>query len=68
MGNKPSIDVILERLENLKEDMEDIKKAVQLLQEDYIKRQSINKFILWAASALSALASFFVTNLVDKFK
>ena len=68
MGSKPSLDVVLERLEYLKEDMEDLKKSVQLLQEDYIKRQSINKFILWAASALSAIASFFVTNLVDKLK
>lgn len=68
MSSKHSIDVVLERLENLKEDMLELKKSVVLLQEDYIKRQSIGRFIIWVASAVSAVASFFVTQVMDKFR
>lgn len=68
VSHKPSIDVILERLENIKEDMADLKKSVDLLQEDYIQRKSVVRFVIWAASIGSAVASFFVTHILDKFK
>lgn len=39
MSTKLSMDAVIERLENIKEDMGEIKLAVRLLQEDYIKRE-----------------------------
>ena len=68
VNHKPSIDVVLERLENIKEDMEELKESVKLLQEDYIIRRSYTKIVVWVASALSAGSAAVVTMLLDKFK
>ena len=68
VSHKPSIDVILERLENIKEDMEELKESVKLLQEDYIIRRSYTKIVVWVASALSAGSAAVVTMLLDKFR
>lgn len=68
MTRKTSNDAILERLENLKEDMVELKEIVKLLQEDYVQRKSVFKFIIWAAGAGSAVVSFFVTHILDKFR
>lgn len=68
VNHKPSIDVVLERLENIKEDMEELKESVKLLQEDYIIRRSYTKIVVWVASALSAGSAAVVTMLLDKFR
>ena len=68
VNHKPSIDVVLERLENIKEDMEELKESVKTLQEDYIVRRSYTKIVVWVASALSAGSAAVVTMLLDKFK
>lgn len=68
VNHKPSIDVVLERLENIKEDMEELKESVKLLQEDYIIRRSYTKIVVWVASALSAGSAAVVTILLDKFR
>ena len=66
MSKIKSTDAILERLENLKEDMSELKETVKLLQEDYVQRKSLARFIVWLASVVSAIASFVVSKVLDK--
>ncbi len=66
--SKPSLAVIIERLENLKEDLDEMKESIRVLQEDYVKRQSLNKVFMWGASIVSAGITIFVKNTIDKFK
>ncbi len=66
--SKPSLAVIIERLENLKEDLDEMKESIRVLQEDYVKRQSLNKVFMWGASIVSAGITIFVKNTLDKFK
>ena len=68
MSRRPTPETNYEKLVGLKEDIEEIKNMLKVLQEDYIQRKSIMRFIVWAASIGSAVASFFVTHILDKFK
>lgn len=68
MSNRPTPETNYEKLIALKEDIQEIKEMLKVLQEDYIQRKSVIRFVIWAASIGSAVASFFVTHVLDKLK
>lgn len=68
MANRPTPEANHEKLLALKEDIQEIKEMLKVLQEDYIQRKSVIRFVIWAASIGSAIASFFVTHVLDKIK
>ena len=68
MANRHTPETNHEKLLALKEDIQEIKEMLKVLQEDYIQRKSVIRFVIWAASIGSAIASFFVTHVLDKIK
>lgn len=63
-----SIDAVIERLEHLREDIREIKDTVTILHEDYIKRQSVQRFFFSLVAAVAAIVSWITANILDKYK
>ncbi len=65
MSTRVSNEVLLEKLENLSDDVAILKKQVETLQQDYYERKAVHKLLLFLVSTVSATISWLTSIFVN---